>query len=247
MGGSRHRRCQQLTETTNYKLQKPAKNDKISPESIAKNADITDEALTAKANATLDNVQSATMAEKIKNAFDVHLDPSDIGADQIGAAAAVLKNLTTHEADAVKHITAAERTAWTSKANKDLSNVTNATFQQRVAAVLPKLMILRGDFYAGEYIGSGEAVRPIQLLFTPKLVFVAYFGATGFSFYSNETFYGYLATPDMPGIYGGDGYAYSYEILKIIENGFVVNNSQDSGRRVRLNEKGFRYRYFAIG
>lgn len=236
-----------MTETSNYKLQKPAENEKISPESIAKNADITDAALAAKADANLENVQLDYMAEKIVNVFGAELTPSSIGAEAHGAAAAVQKKLTTHEADAVKHITAAERTAWTSKANKDLSNVPNATFQQRVAAALPNLMILRGDFYAGEYIGSGAAVRPIQLPFTPKLVFVANFGATGFQFYLSETFYGYLATPDMPGIYGGDGYSYSYEILSIIDNGFVVNNSQDSGRRVRLNEERLRYRYFAIG
>ena len=44
------------------------------------------------------------------------LAPGDIGAEVSGAAAVVQANLNTHAGDAVKHITAAERTAWNGKA-----------------------------------------------------------------------------------------------------------------------------------
>lgn len=40
---------------------------------------------------------------------------ADVGADPAGAAAVVQSNLTTHAGDAVKHITAAERTTWNGK------------------------------------------------------------------------------------------------------------------------------------
>lgn len=41
---------------------------------------------------------------------------AQVGADPTGSAAAVQASLNTHEADAVKHVTGAERTAWNSKA-----------------------------------------------------------------------------------------------------------------------------------
>jgi hypothetical protein len=47
---------------------------------------------------------------------DVTLSAADVGADAAGAAAGVQTNLTNHTNDTVKHITAAERTAWNGKA-----------------------------------------------------------------------------------------------------------------------------------
>lgn len=43
---------------------------------------------------------------------DITLSASDVGADASGSAGAVQTNLDTHIADAVKHITATERTNW---------------------------------------------------------------------------------------------------------------------------------------
>lgn len=47
---------------------------------------------------------------------DITLSAADVGADASGAADTVQTNLTNHTNDTVKHITAAERTAWNSKA-----------------------------------------------------------------------------------------------------------------------------------
>lgn len=47
----------------------------------------------------------------------VSLSAADVGADASGSAAAVQGNLNTHDANATKHITAAERTAWNAKAS----------------------------------------------------------------------------------------------------------------------------------
>lgn len=52
---------------------------------------------------------------------------TEVGADKSGSAAAVQTNLTNHDANTTKHITAAERTAWNAKSNfsgnyNDLTN-----------------------------------------------------------------------------------------------------------------------------
>lgn len=59
----------------------------------------------------LDENTASNLLNMIQN-----LTASDVGADAAGAADTVQTNLTNHTNDTVKHITAAERTAWNSKA-----------------------------------------------------------------------------------------------------------------------------------
>lgn len=236
-----------MTETSNYKLQKPAENEKISPKSIAKNADITDAALTAKADVNLENVQSDAMAEQIVNAFNVHLNPSNIGADQIGAAAAVLKKLTEHEADAVRHIKAAERTAWTSKASKDLSNVTNDTFRLRVVQALTDgIFDLKGHLKVGTYDGTGTRFQTIYLDFAPVFVFVVSQTGRGLAFDYEGEISAAFAGINTPYIYSNSNSGYSATLLELTKTGFTVQETQDTAIG-HLNDLRLTYRYFALG
>ena len=73
--------------------------------------------------------QKAVQAENgigtAQSSLDAHINNKEnphgatavqVGADPAGSAAAVQANLTAHEGDAVKHVTAEERTAWNGKA-----------------------------------------------------------------------------------------------------------------------------------
>lgn len=60
----------------------------------------------------------SSLAAHINNKENPHgTTAAQVGADPAGSAAGVQANLTAHEGDAVKHITAEERTAWNGKAN----------------------------------------------------------------------------------------------------------------------------------
>lgn len=64
----------------------------------------------------------------------ITLTAADVGADASGSASAVQASLNTHNADAIKHITAAERTSWNDKA----STASVQTVQATANAALPK-------------------------------------------------------------------------------------------------------------
>ena len=76
---------------------------------------------------------------------------ADVGADPAGSAAAVQANLTAHEGDAVKHVTAEERTAWNGKANAaDLtSHINNKSNPHGVTAGQTGALPLSGGTMTG--------------------------------------------------------------------------------------------------
>ena len=150
-----------------------------------------------------------------------------------------------HAEDTTAHITAAERTAWNGKANANLDNVSAVLFQQKVGMALNGLMTLRGRFASGEYKGDGEESKTIKLGWKPAFVLVVNMGGSALYLYNNETFYGGIASQDLPHVYQGLGW--QCDIVRLTDNGFKVACSADTGKRVRTNESGYLYRYFAIG
>lgn len=120
-----------MQQTTHYNLKKPEENDYADIATLSEDMDIIDTTMYGKIDATekgqADGV--ATLGS------DGKIPAGQIPAtayDPAGAASAVQGNLNTHIADAVKHITAEERTAWNDKAagthTHAASQITAGTF-----------------------------------------------------------------------------------------------------------------------
>lgn len=111
-----------MQQTTHYSLKKPEENDYADIAALSEDMDIIDTTMYGKIDATekgqADGV--ATLGS------DGKIPAGQIPAtayDPAGSAAAVQGNLNTHIADAVKHITAQERTAWNAKADAAYSHI----------------------------------------------------------------------------------------------------------------------------
>ncbi len=115
-----------MQQTTHYNLKKPEENDYADIAALSEDMDIIDTTMFGKIDATekgqADGV--ATLGS------DGKIPAGQIPAtayDPSGSAAAVQGNLNAHIADAVKHITAEERTAWNGKADAATSNIKTYT------------------------------------------------------------------------------------------------------------------------
>lgn len=89
------------------------------------------------------------------------------------ATALLQAALTDHTGNTTVHITAAERTAWNGKANKDLSNVDNTTLAAKIAAAGGSIPVVYGEGTGAYYTATVDSITTLTtgqlIVFVPNV------------------------------------------------------------------------------
>lgn len=216
-----------MKRTTPYAYYMPEDNDKISPETIAENAQMVNDDLRGKAERNLSNVALQDFADildvvvgrdKLSTSVP-YLDkygkvPDNMLPDYNATAENVGTALDKHKTDKIAHVTAAERTKWNAQAGME-----SGTF------------VGTGDY------GSNGVNNTLTFQHVPKLVFVG-----------PSTSGGGVIKILMPGVTEAGSYYNSHSTWGVSwseDNKTVTWRSSESARH-QCNEKGVTYFYHAL-
>lgn len=101
------------------------------------------------------------------------------------------------------------------------------------------------EFVMGTYTGDDTAGRKIELGFTPRALLVVNSRGSTFEYQSGVSRYtGAFVLKDFPALHEWSGARFT--IVKIVENGFIVNREVEHGPYVLTNSANDTYKYIAL-